>query len=530
MQSLTARGVALVSLVLSMLFGLLANPVPVGAVPPSITSLRTDGRTIVWQYQYYTSRLMVRSIGSNTDRQIADNAMFPDVSGDRVVWETGSPDGSKLAGVNLADDSSLNLPNDTGQQMSPSIDGDRLVWVNQTTSDSTKSWTIMADDLSSNQAPQVVAKLPTDMTYVGRPEISGSFVIWSLQYGGQGSSDQHWELWDATIGGGAHQIASGAGATDNLLGYDVGGMYVVYATANGVRLINIGSPVVDRILGQGYNPTTDGRYVFWTSTVSGTRQDIVGYDASTDSTFVAVGNGNTNSLPWTANGVLGWVESAMYLSSPSVKSSALSALLPSASQPNPDTTSPNWFYFPETSHYLSFGFKNFWTKSGGLPLFGYPLTEEFSQGGDTVQYLERQRFEYHPELVGTPYATELGLLGTEAVQAAGLLTSAPFQPRPATTSTDANCTYVAATGHRLCASFRQYWQTHGLDFGDPGVSYRESLALFGYPISEEFTDSGTGLTVQYFERAVFEYHPNNPQPYKVELRLLGSERLQSFGW
>jgi hypothetical protein len=68
------------------------------------------------------------------------------------------------------------------------------------------------------------------------------------------------------------------------------------------------------------------------------------------------------------------------------------------------------------------------------------------------------------------------------------------------------------------------------DIGDPGVSYRESLALFGYPISEEFTDPATGLTTQYFERARFEFHPHNPEPFKVELGRLGADKLSQWGW
>ena len=32
---------------------------------------------------------------------------------------------------------------------------------------------------------------------------------------------------------------------------------------------------------------------------------------------------------------------------------------------------------------------------------------------------------------------------------------------------------------------------------------------FGYPISEPFIDPHTGLSVQYFERARFEYHPEH---------------------
>lgn len=203
-----------------------------------------------------------------------------------------------------------------------------------------------------------------------------------------------------------------------------------------------------------------------------------------------------------------------------------------AFQSTPDRT-----YFSETGHSLALGFKAFWEKSGGLPVFGYPLTEEFTEANPdtgqkfTVQYFERERFEYHPENAGTPYNVLLGRLGVSDAQTRGLLGTAPFTPLPAGTTSTANCDYFPQTGHRLCFGFKSYWHAHGLDFGDPGISFRESLALFGYPISEEFTDPATGVTVQYFERARFEYHPENKgTPYVVELGLLGNTTLQARGW
>ncbi|MCM8748354.1 hypothetical protein NET02_04285 [Thermomicrobiaceae bacterium CFH 74404] len=43
-----------------------------------------------------------------------------------------------------------------------------------------------------------------------------------------------------------------------------------------------------------------------------------------------------------------------------------------------------------------------------------------------------------------------------------------FRPLPAETGSDAHCTFIRETGHRLCFGFRAYWQSHGLEFGDPG--------------------------------------------------------------
>ncbi len=133
-------------------------------------------------------------------------------------------------------------------------------------------------------------------------------------------------------------------------------------------------------------------------------------------------------------------------------------------------------YFVETGHSLAFGFKNFWENSGGLPVFGYPITEEFSEVNPdtgqtyTVQYFERQRFEYHPENRGTPYEVLLGRLGVADAQQRGLTGNAAFSPLPSTTKLANGCQYFATTGHTACGSFLTYWSTHGLSFGDPGIT------------------------------------------------------------
>src|SRR5687768_14729182 len=69
------------------------------------------------------------------------------------------------------------------------------------------------------------------------------------------------------------------------------------------------------------------------------------------------------------------------------------------------------------------------------------------------------------------------------------------------------------TGHSVGGLFLDYWEQHG------GVSQ------FGYPLSEEIlerSDTDSRLyTVQYFERTVFEHHPENRgTSYEVLLSLL----------
>ena len=96
---------------------------------------------------------------------------------------------------------------------------------------------------------------------------------------------------------------------------------------------------------------------------------------------------------------------------------------------------------------------------------------------------------------------------------------------PSVASAPAGCRYFAETKHSLCGAFAAYWQSHGLEFdGRRGSSFAESLALFGMPISEpqQETIEGQTVLVQWFERARFEYHPENQAPYDVLLGRLGS--------
>ncbi len=72
--------------------------------------------------------------------------------------------------------------------------------------------------------------------------------------------------------------------------------------------------------------------------------------------------------------------------------------------------------FPETGHRVGEPFLSYWRNNGGLPIFGYPISSVMQDDkGLQVQWFERARFEYHPELA-EPYKVLLGQLGVEAVK------------------------------------------------------------------------------------------------------------------
>ncbi|MCY4436099.1 MAG: hypothetical protein OXE05_02040 [Chloroflexi bacterium] len=84
----------------------------------------------------------------------------------------------------------------------------------------------------------------------------------------------------------------------------------------------------------------------------------------------------------------------------------------------PVPTTENQRYFPETGHVVSGTFLRFYNSRGGLDIFGYPISEVIQENGRSVQYFQRSRFEYHPQLP-EQYQITLGLLGEELAEQVG---------------------------------------------------------------------------------------------------------------
>ena len=148
-------------------------------------------------------------------------------------------------------------------------------------------------------------------------------------------------------------------------------------------------------------------------------------------------------------------------------------------------------YFASSGFHISdrTGFLSFWRRNGGELIFGYPISGELIEDGRIVQYFERARFEYHPENLGTEYQVMLSLLGNEITQGYDFPDGQPTQGR----------LYFPETRQTLGGKFLRFWQKRG------------GLRVFGYPISEPFEEispiDGQMRITQYFERARFEYHP-----------------------
>lgn len=88
-------------------------------------------------------------------------------------------------------------------------------------------------------------------------------------------------------------------------------------------------------------------------------------------------------------------------------------------------------------------------------------------------------------------------------------------PASAVDAQSAGSRYFAETGHYVRGEFLTFYE---------GVS--EPEFVFGYPITEAFSDAQSGKLIQYFQRARFVYFPENAEGSRVRLSPLGEAIYQ----
>lgn len=150
----------------------------------------------------------------------------------------------------------------------------------------------------------------------------------------------------------------------------------------------------------------------------------------------------------------------------------------------------------------------YWKAHGGQARFGLPLAPAQAAGAALRQPFERAVLELRPERAGAPDMVAPLPLGREA--AAGRR-FAPGAPR-------AGARFFPETGHTLAADFLSYWER------------AEGGLLLGAPLSEElesFSADGRRRTLQFFERAVLAYYPEDQQvrPEPLGWAWLARQRL-----
>lgn len=167
--------------------------------------------------------------------------------------------------------------------------------------------------------------------------------------------------------------------------------------------------------------------------------------------------------------------------------------------------------FPETGQTVCGKILAYWNANGGLPVFGYPRSEQYGEVVEgvqlQVQWFERDRLEIQPN--GTITA---GRLGAAVLEGEGrYVVPGPDGP----SGSEADCRTFGETGYTACGIVLDYWNRNG------------GLARFGFPITglQQEVIGGKTIAVQWFERRRVELHstgdPNNP--IDILLGLLGCQ-------
>jgi len=193
-------------------------------------------------------------------------------------------------------------------------------------------------------------------------------------------------------------------------------------------------------------------------------------------------------------------------------------------QARPAAADASCMTFAETGHALCGRFLAYWQEHGGLAQQGFPVSDLFSEQSSTdgrtyqVQYFERAVFEYHPELPSSNniLLSQVGRAALKARYPQGIVAAAGPSLALALSG---GCAAFDETNQSVCGAFLIYWKANG------------GLAQQGFPLSPVFNevnkDNGQTYQVQYFERAVMEYHPENAAPNDVLLSQLGRARYAS---
>jgi hypothetical protein len=177
--------------------------------------------------------------------------------------------------------------------------------------------------------------------------------------------------------------------------------------------------------------------------------------------------------------------------------------------------------FSETGKCIQGRIRAYWEANGGIPVFGLPITEQRTETVEgkavELQWFERNRLELHPQN-SLAFRVLLGRLGYDRLQQQNRDWGAFPKDQP-----KIGCRYFAETGHNICEPFLRVWR---LANGKSNNAEAAAIALYGLPLSSAQTErmaDGQEQLVQWFERARFEYHPANSQPFDVLLGLLGNE-------
>jgi hypothetical protein len=482
------------------------SSLPVG--PGTLTSPRISGSLLVWQD---TSGVFGVDVSTGKPLPIPSSGTSePDVSGSLVVWKQGA---SAINGLDVSTGAQFSVPVGDAKVFGPAVsDAGVVAWLAQ----DTNGIAVLAWDRATNATSEAgrisTARLSQEL--LGPPRVSGRQVMFP-DLTTDPASRSRMILFN--LDGGQRQPFNDSFSGSPVFGFAQNRLALAQGTR--IAVLDFGTNAVEAIpanltTGQQVNGIGfDGTTVVWSTTPdAGGATAINGYDLARHIGFQIATGQDANTSPAVSGSIVVWSHAGGL--------AARTITFPDAAPVI--VVRSDLRYFPDTGYVIGYAFLNFWNANGGATIFGFPLTNEVVDPASqlTVQYFERSRFEYHPEAAGTPQVVQLTNVGR--ILTAGRTdprndNNSAFPPQPLVPAgTDRS--YYAQTQHSIGGEFKKFFDQNGGTF------------VFGYPISEETIEAnptdGVAYTVQWFERARFEFHPEfTYTPNEIELGQLGRQLL-----
>jgi hypothetical protein len=509
-----------------------------------IGEVKTDGRLAVWSVN--GDDLVMADLSTGTMETLAENAgvgIHYRISEGRVAWI--QDDGLHIYAASSGATSVMALPAGFGHF---DLHGDTLVWFQQDGTPAAPVQSLWVRNIATGGAAKQVFSRAGSRFSGSYVQTNGTIAVWAQGVGEGERQSVIYELQMAPLDGSSAPETVDAGPPSGMLGgfvlsdntlFYVGAGLILYQHPLGGIPVALSNADV-----YSANLRVSGNYLIGSEPVkladgSSTFEDWI-YDLRNQRRWFI--RRNAEFIPMLTSMNIGgevvvWSDDTFR--NHIVRIRRIADTAPPAPRAAADPLLQGRSYDAASRHSLGGRFEQYWGRNGGAALFGAPLTEEFrQQSSDTgdpyeVQYFEKQRYEYHPEHAGTPYEIQLGRLGAELLEQSGRDWWAEGGDQPGAQPLPGECQAFAAPDRTVCGAFLDYWRSHGLDLGKPGISYDESLALFGQPLTAprlETNPDGDTVLTQWFERARFEWHPGNPAEYQVLLGRLAAEQLPAFGW
>ncbi len=466
----------------------------------SIASIVTDGSALGWIDA--RGAIYVRTLADGRETRVLDGPASRSqlvIGNGLLAWIERGQGGVAVRGLPLGGDP-VTIATGTIERNSPAISDNTIVWREAAVG----AWQIAGYDLGAQRALAIT----TTPAARGTVAIADTTIAWEEFRNGR------WTLISYDLN--TRQEGTLTTGADEYLDPALGGGAAVFVrrvagkTAGALVLRDLRSGQ-ERVIAAGHllmRPRIAGDLVVWEDWRDGV-PNIYAFDRASGKEF-ALARTEDARLPAIGGTVVAWIGRGQF--SARVTAVRLVKSLPSDPQDAPTVSDPDVRYFAETRHSTAGAFRQFWSINGGLAVFGYPLTEAFEETAADgpkrqVQYFERAKLEANPQ---DTKQIALARLGAE------ITNGRPFPTIAAFDSTDERA-YFPQTGHGSGGWFLQYWRDRG------GVN------VFGFPISEEVVENGR--TVQYFERARFEFVPTGTDAASgIALGQIGREALVKLGW